>query len=129
MASRAYQLLRILGVGRAVIAGRFFPLDTVTPVNANNKGKGYTVARTGQGIYLITLDDKYRELIHFGATVQTTLATSWTASFGVYTVPTTPAPATIELRTRQGGTLADLTAGADNSVAFWLTFSNSSVVF
>ena len=130
MPSRAYQLLRILGVGRAVIAGRFFPQGTSPVVNTTNKGKGYTITRTASaGIYTVTFDDKYVDLVHFGGTAQTTDGLSWTVSFGTYTVPTTTAPATMELFTRRGGVLLDLPADPNNSVAFWFTFRNSSVVF
>lgn len=127
MASRRFDDVQVIGLKRVGVTGRFFPQGTNPVVNTTNKGKGYTITRTGAGLYLITLADKYNDLIHFGASVQATTATSWTAAFGVYTNPSTTAPATIELFTRQGGGLLDVPAGADNSVAFWLTFQNTSV--
>lgn len=50
------------------ITGRFFPQGAGAVVNASNKGRGFTVARTGVGVFLVTLGDAYVDYLDGGAT-------------------------------------------------------------
>ena len=57
MASRIFEKFWVLGKSRVEICGSFMPNGTGVP--ANVYGNGFTVARTGVGIYTVTFADPY----------------------------------------------------------------------
>lgn len=59
MASRNFTDLQTLGKDRKVITGSFKPNGITAPVVASNKGVGWTVARTGVGLFVVTFQDAY----------------------------------------------------------------------
>lgn len=127
MASRSFFEIESPNLKEVIISGRFFPngtelAGTVVP----SKGKGFRVTHTGvAGRYTVTLDDRYNDLIGHDVSIQVSALQAWAAQFGDYV--TTGTLPTIEVRTRNAGTLEDLTANANNSVGFSLTLKNTSV--
>lgn len=59
MASRVFECLRQLGKARVEISGSFLPQGTGAIAAANWYGNGFTVARTGVGVYTVTFADPY----------------------------------------------------------------------
>jgi len=124
MAARAWNLLKILGTGRIVLAGSFAPAAAGAPTTV--RGQGFTVTRTGVGTFSIALRDKYVELDSVVATVQLAAAANTFAQAG--TVVTGTSANTIELRTLTAGAAADIAANANNRINFAAVIRNSSVV-
>lgn len=130
MASRRFDIMRVLGIGRVTIHGRFFPQGTGVVVNANNKGVGFSVVRLvggNPGRYQVSFTDKYVDLVSFTAGVQDSTIGNWDVLFGPY--DPTPANPTILIATRHNGSLEDLVADPNSSVCFSAVFRNSSVNF
>lgn len=59
MASRDFDDLQVLGKQRKYVTGRFAPNGSSALVAANTVGNGFTVARTGVGLFVVTLQDVY----------------------------------------------------------------------
>lgn len=128
MANRIFDKLLGLGKDRVVITGRFSPAGTgaVTGV----LGAGFRVARTGVGLFSVTLQDKYPAMLHSDAKVW--LATpsnvvgkpiSYTAATNVIVFAAWDPAANAG-----AGGGADVAANAANFITFQITMSNSSIV-
>lgn len=105
------------------ISGRFFPQGAGAIVNASNIGRGFSVARTGVGRYVVTLDGGYPQDVH--ADVQVRHATLVYRPRIIAT--TTDATGTITLTiqvydTANPGVAVELAAAATTSVSFDLAF-------
>lgn len=128
-ASRETHDLKTIGLGRVAIHGSFAPNGSSALVAANTHGKGFSVARTGVGVYRITLDDKYPELVAAVAGVQVADATPTIVQFGDYVA----ASKTLDVRVLQESTgtfaVADQAADDNARVSFCLFFRNTSVDF
>lgn len=61
MASRIWKRIRGLVQNQVIISGSFQPNGTSAPTIV--EGKGFTVSRTGVGLYTVTLADKYMALV------------------------------------------------------------------
>lgn len=61
MADRLFKRLKGLNNEEIRISGSFRPNGTSAPTDV--VGKGYSVARSGVGLYTVTLEDKYNELL------------------------------------------------------------------
>lgn len=103
------------------ISGSFAPAGTgaVTAV----KGRGFTVARSGAGVFTITLDRIYQDLISANACVQLATAADMAAQIGSYS----KANRTLVIRTVVAATETDIAADANNRVHFDLVLVTSSI--
>jgi hypothetical protein len=110
--------LGIVGYNRTIIEGTFFPNGSSAVANTSNKGKGWTVARTSQGLFTITLVDKPVAQIDFAiATLQLASAAATLVQIGVVS----PTAGTIQIRnidTSAG--VQDIAANANNAISFMI---------
>lgn len=120
MANRIWHDVRTPGRNKVVIDGRFNP-NGVNPVTGVI-GIGFTVARTGVGIFTITLEDAYASLESAHATVQLVAAADTYAQFGAYDATLR----TLIVRTLTAGVPADIAADTNNRVHFELTMRNTA---
>jgi hypothetical protein len=80
------------------------------------------VARTSAGLFTLTFDAKYNDLVDANATCQMAAATDIKAQIGTYTA----ASKTLTIRTIAVATETDVAANANNRVNFICIFDNSS---
>lgn len=125
MASRRFDPLKTLGVGRVTVFGTFFPNGAVAGLLAGSKGRGYSVSRVGLGLYTVTLTDVYFELMGYSFDVQEIAGADWTAVMqGAINLST----GQFNIQTRLGGGAADLPANAANSVSFMMYLRNTAII-
>jgi len=107
------------------LSGRFFPQTGGAVVNASNVGNNFTVARTSQGLFTITLAKKYPKCISMHASLQLpstgllaykAVASTYSASGGTFLVYVVDA----------AGSVQDVTANANASVSFSLQLSETA---
>lgn len=127
MSSKVYSPIRTRGIHRVRIGGSFRPAGTGAVTNV--KGKGFTVARSGVGLYTVTINDVYNSLEECEATGQTSDNSFAFASIGAWDPPTRTL--VIGLYKLPGGvaTLTDMAANANNVVHFSIIFKNTGVNF
>jgi hypothetical protein len=105
---------------------RIYPNGTGTATFAQTGGVT-SVARTGVGTFLVTLQDAYKVLASMNATMQTTAASPLMAQFGDISNVGTSSAVTVVVRmydTNAAG-VADLAADPDNSITVDLCFEAS----
>lgn len=125
MSTRTLKPVRSRQNQLTVIEGSFAPNGSSAPTGA--KGNGYTVARTGTGKYVVTLDDGYADILKATAGLQdATLGSA--AQVTNVTKNTSPTRSTIEITTFtvSTSTAADLAADAQTRVNFSISLSDSS---
>lgn len=107
------------------LQGGFDP-DGTDPVG-NVVGKGFSVARTGVGIFTVTLADAYSRLLSIKVDMQ--LASTDDKFAHVGTVDFSIAAPTFLIRVRDisDNAAADITGAAGNTIRFFLVLQNSSV--
>ena len=125
MANRNFDDVQTLGKGIKVIAGSFAPNGSSALSAAAVKGKGFTVAYTSTGLYTLTLQDKYVDLISAVCQVQLAAGDDKYLQVGSYSA----ANKTLEIRCwdASGAAVADIAANANNRINFVLVMKNSSV--
>ena len=106
------------------LSGSFAPNGTGAVDNTQNNGRGFTVARSGVGTFVITLDAKFVRLRSCGLTVQLATPANTFAQLTGETVATTQ---TITITTLTAGAAADIAAAAGNRIHFDLDLSNDTV--
>jgi uncharacterized membrane protein YebE (DUF533 family) len=109
------------------LEGSFAPNGGSALVATANKGKGFTVARTTNGVFTITFLADYVDLVCATATLQLATATDVVPQVGTYTAPTATANATLVISTLVAATATDVAADANNRVNFRCTFRKGSV--
>ncbi len=124
MANRNHDKLWALGNDRVEIAGRFRPNGTGAVDNALNKGLGFTVARTGVGAFLLTLQDRYNDLEHSHADVMLAAVADLRGQIGAVEVQTA---GTVEINILAGAVPTDIADDPDNWVTFKLRLKNTNV--
>lgn len=122
MAAHNLYLLKALLGGKIVVEGSFAPNGGSAIAATSNKGKGWTVARTSAGLFTVTFDAKYVDLLAAIATAQLATAADINAQVGTYT----PASKTLTIRTIAVATETDVAANANNRINFICVFDNSS---
>lgn len=129
MASRDFDNLQILGKLRKVISGTFFPNGSSAIVAASNLGLGWTVARTGVGVIVVTLQDAYNNFdsawvkshsatLGHSAQITSVIAANGGAGVG----------GSFTLKTYVAGTnsVVDFAAATTESISFGLILKNTS---
>lgn len=130
MASRELRFVETMNMSEVRVAGSFRPNGSSGVVANSSVGRGWSVARTTTGKYLITYQDAWPNLVALLATARSSAGTPTVVTPGVYTpaVPSTGAPATQEIYVSQAGTNVDMAANVDNVVNFEAIFGNASFV-
>lgn len=127
MASRTFDNEQVLGKKRYRLDLTFFPQGAGVPtfVAKDNPGLA-SVARSTNGVYLLTLQDTYRRLISKQASVQMATATDLVPQFGAISNVGSATPVTVVVRVNAGATPTDVAADAANSVSVQLCFSDNA---
>jgi hypothetical protein len=127
------ELLRANFKGGIVIAGTFFPDATNAPTVTTATGgwpsatgilggPGWRVARTGVGLYTITLENRYYPVLMFKhLTCQWNAVQDLVPQFGAFTAATSTTDATIIVRLATAAVVTEApAANANNSISFCL---------
>lgn len=103
----------------------FYPQGTGAPtVPAAMNPWVASIARTGVGVYLITLKETHAALLGHGCAVQCASGTARQATFGGFTNIGTSSAVTAYVRTEASdGSANDMAANANNSVSGYLEFA------
>ena len=111
--------------GLVAISGRFAPNGSSAP--ADVVGKGFTVTRTGTGVFRITLQDKYTSLLSAGATICLATPADQIVMIKAHDVSGTTPYVDIALWDISDAAVADHTYAAGDQIHFLLMLKNSSV--
>lgn len=103
-----------------LILGSFAPAGTGAPTDV--KGDGFSVARTDVGIYTITLDSLWNDLISANATMQHESVADLVPQFGDYVA----ASGTIVLSILAAATATEVAADANSRVHFQLAMKRTT---
>ena len=88
MANRQFSKVQSLNKEVKIIAGQF-SIAATGGAATKVSGLGYTVAKTGTGLYTITLEDKYPSLLSVCATAQAAVAVDIVAQIKSHDVVST----------------------------------------
>lgn len=126
MANRNFDFIQALGKGVKVISGSFAPNGSSAVASTSVKGKGFSVARTSQGLFTITLQDAYVALLAADASLQLASADDKFLQIGAVDVVSAK---TVQIRVWDvsDAALADVAANAGNRINFTLILSNSGL--
>jgi hypothetical protein len=102
------------------ISGRFFPQGAGAIVNTQQSGqKGWTVARTSQGVFTLTIDRRWLKLVPTGLSLQLSAAADRKLQYGTFVAGTSSWAVQIRC-VDNAGAVQDIAANADNSIGFEL---------
>jgi len=112
------EAIKHVGKRRVRISGRFFPNGASAVSATSNQGKaGWSVARTAQGVFTITLDRRYLKVFPIGGALQLSVAAARFLQWGDITA--TSSGHTLVLRVIDATAVAqDVAANANNSIGF-----------
>lgn len=117
---------KTIGGERWCIHGSFAPNGGSAIDNTQNKGRGFTVARTGAGQYTISLDDIWVDYHSFTHSVQlNAVADIKMQQTGAITQGTASTKTTLVLSALAVATPTDIAANANNRVHFNLWVKNT----
>jgi hypothetical protein len=94
---RVLRDIKCLGQGHVMIEGSFRPKGTSAPVRVD--GHGFTVARTSEGLYTVTLTESYVQMVRAVLGLRVADATATLVQAGDYVA----ADRTFQIRTLQAG--------------------------
>ena len=105
---------------------RFFPDTANAPTTTAQDIKGVaSIARSAQGVFLITMKSAHKRLLTAQATVQLSTAADLVAQFGDVSNLGTSTATTVVVRLNAGATPTDMAANANNSVSVTLIFDDA----
>ena len=107
------------------IKGSFAPNSDATAVTAT-AGTGWSAARTSIGLFTVTLDDRYPEIVSVMATAQTAAEADTKAVVGDI-VDGSSAANSVQIRWITTTSAVDVTADDNNRINFCITVRNSSL--
>lgn len=123
MANRMFNDVEGLVRETKVLSGSFAPDTANAPTDL--RGKGFSVARVSAGLFRITFEAKYVDLVAALAHLQLAAGADQFTQIGAYTA----ANRTLDIRVwdRSGGAVADVAADANNRVNFRCYFTKGKV--
>lgn len=105
---------------------RFFPAGTGAPTYSAQDTKGVaSIARSAQGVFLVTLQDTYKRLLSAQATIQMTTATDLVPQIGDVSNLASASPVTVVVRANAVATPTDIASNANNSITMTLIFDDA----
>lgn len=117
--------LRVKGPSEyLVVKGSFAPNGASALDATAVKGRGFSVARSGVGIFTVTFDAVGVDLVSTLASLRLNASANSMAQPGAYDATAK----TLIIRTLTAGADADIAANANNRVSFEVTFNLSSVL-
>lgn len=105
------------------IMGSFAPNGAGAVDNTSNQGTGFTVARTGVGVFEITFADKTGDLVAALSGLQLNALADTDILFGAYTKATKK----LVVNVKTAGVAADIAANANNRISFGCIFKTSDI--
>lgn len=125
MAARSFHDPKVAAHGRVILWATFLPAADGAPTGLVGKGFA-SVVRTSEGVFTLTLQDKYMALEAHSVTLMLAAASEVVPELDSETVATTK---TVVVRTvdKATGLVADIAADADNRVSVVLFLRNTSV--
>ena len=127
MANRNFDVLQALGKNIKVICGSFAPNGGSAVSSSSVKGLGFSVARTGAGIFTITLQDSYVDVVAVQASLQLATPDDKMLQWGAIDVVTAKT-LVLNVWDFSGAAVADIAANASNRIHFSLYLRNSTVL-
>lgn len=109
-----------------VIAGSFAPNGSSAVAAASNKGPGWSVARTSAGLFTLTFNEKYTELVSAVAALQLASGDDKAVQIGTWTQASKTL--TIRVWDTSGGAETDVSANANNRINFVCVFRKTAMV-
>jgi hypothetical protein len=130
MADRTFKLPRVLDKKVYIYAGSFAPNGSSAVSASSRKGLGFSVARTSQGVFTVTLDDAFPSSTYLlSATASLQLASGSLAARRCEIGAVSTTSKTYVISVVDGSAAAqDVAADANNRINFVLKFKNSTVV-
>ncbi len=116
---------KVLQPEAVVVEGSFRPNGSSAIDNGLNEGVGFSVARTGVGVYVVTFSDKFPALIRATADMRLNAFGDSAVFAGAYSAPTASAKATLTIYAATAGVAADIASNANNWVQFYAKFRNT----
>lgn len=104
------------------LPGSFAPNGGSAVAASSNRGAGFSVVRTSQGLFTLTFDEDFAQyrLVSASGTLQHVTAIARWVQFGTYS----QSARTLQVRVVDGsGNVQDVTADADSRVNFVLVFA------
>lgn len=125
MGSRNTAPVAAINRGVVVIAGSFAPNGSSAVAASSVKGRGFTVARSNTGLFVVTFTDKWKELLSATGGIQLASAGDQVLQFGDYDA----SASTIEIRVWDisGPGVADIAADTNNRINFCFVFQASNL--
>ncbi len=128
MASRSFNFVQALDMKCITLPGSFAPNGVLAIDNSLNKGKGFSVARTGVGIYTVTLEDGYPQILSVNVTLQLGTAADYIVQAGQID-PLNARTAIFKVWSVSGAGLTDVIADLNNRINFVLWLKNTELTF
>lgn len=119
------EVVHSVGKRRYIASGTFYPNGGSAIVATSNTGTaGWTVARTSQGVFTVTLDRKWLYIAGKTCSLQLHTAAATQVQFGDISL----SAGTIVIRNIDTSAVAqDIAANANNSISFVIVLSNDTV--
>lgn len=129
MAARNFAPVRALARELILIEGSFAPNGSSAVSATSRQGLGFTVARTSEGLFTVTLSDKFAALVAAKATLQLTTAAGSFCQIGVVDL----SAKTIQIRVWDPAhagapAVGDIAADAGNRINFSFVLQNSTML-
>lgn len=123
MANRDFKTVQALSREIKMVSGSFAPQGASAPASVN--GIGFSVVRTSQGLFTITLQDKYVSLQSADCQIQLASAADLRCQLGSIDVVSAK---TVQIRVvDSAAAVQDVSADANNRIHFCLMLKNSTV--
>lgn len=123
MASRTMFDIKVLTPGLVSISGSFAPNGAGAVDQTSLEGPINAVARTGVGVFEVTLKDKYLAIVSAFGSVQLNALADTDVQFGAWDGTTKK----LIVRIKTAGVAADIAANANNRISLVLHFRETSL--
>lgn len=117
--------VRSEGKEYTLVEGSFAPQGTGAPITV--RGTGFTVARSGVGVFVLTFAEIYTEMPKFVSKPQLAAFADTDTVEGPFAQGSGAVLTTQTIFVKTAGVAADIAANANNRVNFSATFRKSSV--
>lgn len=123
MANRTWQKIQALNQGLIILVFSFLPAGSSAPTGVSGRGIA-SVVRDSAGVFIVTLEDTYQELMGCDMTIMMAAGTDISPQLEGEDVA---GAGTVTIRTVVAEVETDIAADPDNRVFVTLTLRNSSV--
>jgi hypothetical protein len=124
MAEKIFFDVQALNPHVKIVCGSFKPNAGSAVDNTANTGAGWTVARSGTGIFTVTLGDKYPGLLSGQCSLALNAVADSKVQFGAIDVASAK---TLVINVITGASAADIGAHANNRIHFCLFLRNTDL--